>query len=150
MAVTDILKTGVSAVVGSIGTAAKDIRAAITGKEVETEEGRLKVLQLAHNIETAALEADRQSMLAQIEVNKIEAADPNVFKSGWRPAVGWVCVSGLAYQFIIRPLLPWIIGLFAKTIEPMPSLELDSLLPLLAGLLGLGGFRTWEKLKGIK
>jgi len=150
MAITDLLKTGVSAVVGSIGTAAKDIRAAITGKEVETEEGRLKVLQLAHEIEVMALDADRQVILAQTEINKTEAADPNLFKSGWRPAVGWVCVSGLAYQFVIRPLLPWLVGLFAKSIPIMPSLELESLLPLLAGLLGLGGFRTWEKLKGIK
>lgn len=150
MSVADLLKSGVSAVVGSIGTAARDIRAAITGKEIETEAGRIKVMELAHEIEMSALEADKQMNVAQIELNKIEAADPNLFKSGWRPAVGWVCVFALAYQFILRPLVPWIVGLFARSISPMPDLAIESLMTLLFGMLGLGGLRTFEKVKGIK
>ena len=150
MSVVDLLKTGVSAVIGSIGTAARDIRAAITGKEIETEEGRLKVLELAHEIEMNAMDADKQVNLAQAEINKVEASDPNLFKSGWRPAVGWVCVTALAYQFVIRPLVPWCVGLFHSQVALMPILDLNSLMTLLFGMLGLGGMRTFEKLKGIQ
>jgi hypothetical protein len=150
MSVVDLLKTGVSAVIGSIGTAARDIRAAITGKEIETEEGRLKVLELAHEIEMNAMDADKQVNLAQAEINKVEASDPNLFKSGWRPAVGWVCVTALAYQFVIRPLVPWCVGLFHSQVALMPILDLNSLMTLLFGMLGLGGLRTFEKLKGIQ
>jgi hypothetical protein len=150
MSIASLLKDGVSAVVGTIGTAARDIRAAITGKEIETEAGRIKVMDLAHEIEMAALEADKQMNVAQIELNKIEAADPNIFKSGWRPAVGWVCVFALAYQFLIRPLVPWCVGLFHSTVAAMPILDMNSLMTILLGILGIGGLRTFEKVKGIK
>jgi hypothetical protein len=149
MSVVSVLKDGISGLVGSIGTAARDIRAAITGKEIETEEGRLKILALAHDIEIQALNADSQMNIAQIELNKIEAASPDLFRSGWRPAVGWVCIAGLAYQFLLRPLLPWIVGLFNHAVPPMPELDLSSLMTLLFGMLGLGGMRTFEKVKGI-
>jgi len=149
MSIADILKTGVTAVVGTIGAAARDIRAAITGKEIETEAGRVKVLELAHDIEIAVMDADRQMSLAQTEINKVEAADPNLFKSGWRPAIGWVCVIAFTYQFFIRPIVPWCVGLFHPAIAPMPVLEMNSLMTVLLGMLGLGGLRTFEKIKGV-
>lgn len=150
MSLVSLLKDGVSSLVGSIGKSARDIRAAVTGHEVETEEGRLKVLDMAHQIELAALEADRHSQMAQIQLNQIEAASPNLFKSGWRPAVGWTCVAALCYQFLLRPIVPWIVGLFNATIDPMPVLDMGSLMTILLGMLGLGGYRTFEKVKGLK
>lgn len=81
-------------------------------------------------------------VLAQIEVNKVEAANGSVFVAGWRPFIGWVSGIGLATQAIILPLVGMIWGL---------TYELDTtlLLTTLAGMLGIGGMRTYEKVKGV-
>lgn len=111
-------------------------------------EAKLKVLELEQSGWLKELEAEKELALGQLEVNKIEAASPDFFRGGWRPAVGWTCATGLAVQFVLAPLLPWIVGVFGKKVAPIPSLDLEVLLTLLAGLLGLGSFRTVEKLKG--
>ena len=82
----------------------------------------------------------------QLEINKIEAANPNKFISGWRPAVGWVCVSGLAIQYVLSPLLEWGTLLASHPVKG-PTLDMATLMPLLTGLLGLAGLRTYEKVK---
>ena len=84
-----------------------------------------------------------QVVQGQLDINKIEAANPSVWVSGWRPGVGWVCVAALAYQYVVRPLL---IGFGVA--GHMPALD-DSLWELLFGMLGLGGLRTFEKVKGV-
>lgn len=92
-----------------------------------------------------------ESMLAsdkaQTDINAKEAENPSVFVSGWRPAVGWVCVAGLAYSFVIRPFLAWG-ALFYDKPEP-PTLDLEQLIGLLFGLLGLGYYRMREKMAGV-
>lgn len=87
-----------------------------------------------------------QLALGQIDVNKAEATSSSIFVAGWRPAVGWVCVIGLLYTFLLRPILAW--GSSAWGIEVPPMLDMGDLFTLLAGMLGLGGMRTFEKLKG--
>jgi hypothetical protein len=114
---------------------------------VKAQEAKLELIKLQQQGELAALDADLKMALGQMEVNKVEAANANLFVSGWRPAVGWVCVLGLAYTFLGQPLLAW-----ASTIGQVPvppELDLDALVTLLAGMLGLGGFRTFEKVKGV-
>lgn len=90
------------------------------------------------------LEAQLQVSLAQVETNKIEAASESLFKSGWRPAVGWTCVSGLIYQLTFRPVFGWLGENLDQWTMP-PALELETLLTLLFGMLGLGAYRTAEK-----
>ena len=109
-------------------------------------EALLKLKQLEQTGELAVLAADTQLALGQIEVNKIEAADPNIFKSGWRPGAGWVCVLALASQYVLGPLVEWASDLFgARVLWPVAnSAELTA---LLLGMLGLGAMRTTEKLK---
>jgi len=86
--------------------------------------------------------------LAQIEVNKTEAAHPSVFVSGWRPFIGWTCGVSLAMDFVMRPLVQW--GLDLAVVEiVLPTLDTESLYPILMGLLGLGTLRTYEKFKGV-
>lgn len=85
--------------------------------------------------------------LAQIEVNKIEAASDSFWKSGWRPTVGWMCVSGTGYQVLFRPIIGWIMMNIFGWDYP-PELELETLMTLLFALLGLGGYRTFERVKG--
>jgi|TARA_B100000900_G_scaffold14390_1_gene11561 hypothetical protein len=86
--------------------------------------------------------------LAQLEVNKVEAAHRNVFVAGWRPFTGWVCASALAYHFILEPII--VFGLALNNIQlTLPQFDMGSLLTVLMGMLGLGGLRTFEKTKGL-
>jgi len=83
----------------------------------------------------------------QLEINKVEAANPNLFVSGWRPFVGWVCGVGLVYTFFGQPLLSWYSSIYHFAIPPV--LDVGTLLTLLGGMLGLGGMRTVEKLNKV-
>ena len=78
----------------------------------------------------------------------MEAASSDLFRGGWRPAAGWACVAGLVYQFLLQPVLPWAAGLFGASVPPLPPIDGESLMALLMGMLGLGGFRSWERIKG--
>lgn len=111
------------------------------------DEAKLKVLDMAQKGELAALDADMRLALGQIEINKAEAST-DLFRGGWRPACGWVCAAGLAYTFLLRPILPWVAGLFGSNVAPMPDIDTDTLMVLLTGMLGLGGLRTVERIKG--
>jgi len=90
----------------------------------------------------------QQPQLAQVELNRIEAAHRSIFVAGWRPFIGWVCGSALAYHFILRDLLVWGMAVAGSAAEPPPDLAIDSLMTVLLSLLGLGGLRTVEKLSG--
>jgi len=150
MAVIDsILNAGAGAVAGAVGNLAKDIRTAITGKEAITAEEREKILAATSQMEQLALQADQSIAAGQEKINEIEAASTGFFRGGWRPMVGWICAAGLAFQFVLRPLLPWVIGIWWKDLPVMPSLDMGTLMTLLSGMLGLGGFRTFEKIKGL-
>ena len=111
-------------------------------------EAKLRVLELAQQGELTVLNAERDIALAQIGVNAEEAKSTEPFRGGWRPAVGWVCVFGLGYTFILRPLLPWTVALFGADVPELPPLDMAELLTLLGGMLGLSGFRTFERIKG--
>ena len=84
----------------------------------------------------------QEPQLAQIELNKVEASHRTMFVAGWRPAVGWVCAIGLAFTFLVNPVIQWVTG------EPGPELPTDVVFELMLGMLGLGGLRTYEKLSG--
>lgn len=107
-------------------------------------DAKLKMLDLAQRGELAQLQAETQLAQGQIDTNKIEAASDSLFKSGWRPAAGWTCVGGLFYQIILRPIFGWAASNLWAWSAP-PSLEMDTLMTLLFGLLGLGAYRTFEK-----
>ena len=110
-------------------------------------DAKLKALELAQKGDLAALDAELRLALGQIEVNKAEATT-DLFRGGWRPAVGWICVVGLGYQFLLQPLLPWLAALFGAQVPPLPVIDNESLMVLLTGMLGLGGLRTIERVKG--
>lgn len=84
--------------------------------------------------------------LAQIDVNKAEATAGG-FRGGWRPYIGWTCGAALSLQFVVAPLLEWGAAAAGHPVPPMPKLD-GVLWELLAGMLGLGGLRTLEKIKG--
>ena len=103
------------------GNLAWEIREAIKGKELDPNE----IIEL------------------QTKINEIEAGHRTVFVAGWRPFIGWVCGAALAYNFVIRDLFIWI----TKTTDAPPALQMEHLMTVLLGMLGLGGLRTFEKIK---
>ena len=105
--------------------------------------------KLAHQLATMADTHAQQALLAQLEINKAEAASGSLFKGGWRPFVGWVCGIALLYHFILSPLIIFSVTLTGIEIPPIPEFDMGSLMTVLMGMLGLGGLRTYEKQKGI-
>lgn len=101
-------------------------------------------------LELAKLQASGElaAMTGQLEINKMEAANPSKFVSGWRPAVGWVCTIGLAMQFLVLPLITWTAIIFGAELE-LPPLDLSILITMLLSLLGVGGMRTVEKINSV-
>jgi len=86
--------------------------------------------------------------LAQLEINKVEAASRSVFVSGWRPAVGWCCVTAMSLNFVVFPLASFVLAQTGHLVE-LPTLDMSEMMPVLMGLLGLGGLRTFEKVKQV-
>ena len=86
--------------------------------------------------------------LAQIDVNKAEAASGSIFKGGWRPFVGWVCGVAMLYHFLLQPIIVFTLSAAGITFD-LPEFDMGSLMTILMGLLGLGGLRSFEKHKGI-
>ena len=86
--------------------------------------------------------------LAQAAVNRVEAAHRSRFVAGWRPFIGWICGAALAWNFVLRDLLVWGLALWAPGVAAPAALQLEHLMTVLMGLLGLGGLRTFEKIAG--
>ena len=86
--------------------------------------------------------------LAQLDINKTEAAHRSVFVSGWRPAIGWSCGAAMSLNFIVFPLASFVLAQTGHLVE-LPTLDMSQMMPVLMGLLGLGGLRTVEKIKQV-
>ena len=97
--------------------------------------------KLSHEIATMAERHSQEQVMAQIEVNKVEAAHKSLFIAGWRPAIGWICGFALFYSTIISPILGiWVV---------VPEVDVLLLTTVLMGMLGLGAMRSFEKTKGV-
>jgi len=124
-AVADLLKTGLEKWIPDANERAK--AAAAIAEQVHTE------------------------VIAQIEVNKAEAASSSLFVAGWRPFIGWVCGSAFAYQFVLMPFMLFLVTLFhiPFDVKQLPVLDLGTMMPVLFGMLGLGAMRSYEKVNGV-
>ena len=105
--------------------------------------------KLAHEIATMAERQAHETVQAQLEINKKEAEHPSLFVSGWRPATGWVCVFGMAFNFILTPFTNMALELSGSSVV-VPMIDMEMLLPVLLGMLGLGAMRTVEKIKKVE
>lgn len=105
--------------------------------------------QLAHEIATMAERHAQELAKGQIEINKAEAQSRNMFVAGWRPFVGWTCGLALFWHFLGLPITLFITGWFNLQHPPLPQFDMDSLMTVLLGMLGLGGLRSFEKVKGL-
>jgi len=104
--------------------------------------------RLAHEISTMAERHAHELAKAQIAVNKEEAKSSSMFVAGWRPAVGWICATGMGFNFICVPLGGFICAAAGVDISFTP-LDLSEMMPVLMGMLGLGAMRSFEKTKGV-
>lgn len=138
--IASLVSGGVKDVAEGIGGLAIDLRTAISGKD-PIQKGELEKF-------TRELEA--LAGVAQTEVNKIEAAHHSIFVAGWRPAVGWICAFGLAYHYILFPTLVWYTAIWHPDVSPPMLTGVADLLTLLAGMLGFGVLRSWEKKHSIQ
>jgi len=105
--------------------------------------------KLTHEIATMSEKHAQELALAQIKVNAAEAASGSLFKGGWRPFVGWVCGVAFCYHFILQPVIIFVVAIIGVDIPELPDFQMNTLLTVLGGLLGIGGLRTYEKQKGL-
>ena len=116
----------------------------ILDKVIEDKDQKAK---LAHEIATMSDTHAQQALLAQLEINKAEAQSGSLFKGGWRPAVGWTSALVFFYHYILQPCILFFAVLFGAEIPQLPEFDMSTLLPVLGGMLGIGGLRTYEKQK---
>ena len=118
----------------------------ILDKVVEDKDQKAR---LAHEIATMAERHAQELAKGQIDINKEEAKSRNIFIAGWRPFVGWTCGLALFWHFLGLPVTLFITGWFNLQHPPLPEFDMQSLMTVLLGMLGLGGLRTFEKVKGL-
>ena len=105
--------------------------------------------KLAHEIATMAEKQMHEQVMGQLEVNKAEAQHRSIFVAGWRPFIGWTCGIALMAHFVLFPATDFVVAYMGYEIPPMPAFDMESLMTVLLGMLGLGGMRSFEKLKGV-
>lgn len=98
--------------------------------------------------ERAQIAAALQIIQAQTDINKAEATNPSIFVAGWRPFIGWVCGAACAWNWVGLPVALFTAAYFGKTLALRPA-DIGEMMPVLIGMLGLGGLRTTEKIKGV-
>lgn len=105
--------------------------------------------RLAHEIATLAEKQAQEKVMAQHGTNQLEAAHRSMFVAGWRPAVGWVCALAMLINYIVIPFVN--LGLDVGGIDTrLAMINMETMMPVLLGMLGLGGLRTAEKMKGVQ
>ena len=121
----------------------------VTGLLDKFIEDKDQKARLAHDLATMAEKHAQEINKAQLEVNKVEAGHSSLFVSGWRPAVGWVCVLGMAGNFMVIPFTNFVLALLAIDVT-VPLIDTATMMPVLMGMLGLGAMRTYEKKSGVE
>ena len=127
---------------GDIGNLFTSLREAITGKKIEDPVEQAKIELQLEQLEQAL-------KMGQIKINEAEASNPNWFVAGWRPFIGWIGGTALAYEFIVSPLIQWGCKIYGLPVTP-PVIDSSMLFNLVIAMLGLGGMRTFEKIKNVQ
>ncbi len=104
---------------------------------------------LAHEIATMSERHAQELAKGQLAINAEEAKSRNIFVAGWRPFVGWSCGLAMFWHFLGLPLTLFVTGWLGLEHPPLPEFDMDTLLTVLLGMLGLGGLRTFEKVQKV-
>ena len=121
---------------GLVGSVGKILDELHTSDE-EKANAKIKLQALENELKTK-----------QIDVNKVEAGHRSIFVAGWRPFLGWVSGISVAFVYLFQPFIVMVLKIFGSDIE-LPTLDLSQLMPLILGMLGLGGLRSFEKARGV-
>jgi len=118
----------------------------LIGKFVEDKDQKNK---LAHEIATMAERHAQDLAKGQLEINKMEAQHRSIFVAGWRPFLGWGLSFSMIWHFVLVPMVTFGFAYAGIEAPDLPAFDMDSLMTVLMGMLGLGGLRTFEKAKGL-
>ena len=130
-------------IIGEIIGAVKDIVGEVVVDKDKKNELNVRLQELADKTD----QRFHEELMGQIEVNKVEAAHSSIFVAGWRPAVGWISAVGLGWQFVLSPFTETVSRWFGWD-GVMPSVDTESLMMLVLGMLGIGAQRSFDKMKG--
>ncbi len=112
------------------------------------EQAKLELLRFERTQDLEELRLILSADQSQNEINKTEAAHSDLFVAGWRPFIGWVCGVAFAYHFIVQPILAFALINTGNDLK-LPAFDMDALFTVLMGMLGLGGLRTFEKIRSV-
>ena len=133
-------------------TAAFDLGGKILDKLFPNPEDRaaaqIKLAELQQTGELAKLAAETDLLKGQMAINLEEAKSSRLFVAGSRPFITWVCGVAFAYHYVIQPLLAFLLAAAGHPVN-LPAFDMDTLTTVLMGILGLGGMRSFEKIKGV-
>ena len=118
----------------------------LLGKFIEDKDTKNK---LAHDIATMAEKHAQELAKGQLEINKMEAQHRSIFVAGWRPFLGWGLSFAMIWHFVLVPMITFGFAYAGAEIPELPAFDMESLMTVLMGMLGLGGLRTFEKYKKI-
>jgi hypothetical protein len=114
----------------------------------DAAKNKIELMTLLNSEKVQSTKAYSDLMSAQISVDKTEAASSNLFVAGWRPFIGWVCGAAFAWQYVALPIIETITRSMGIVLV-LPAFDYSTLYQLLTALLGIGGMRTYEKLKHV-
>ena len=123
--------------------------APVTGLLDKFVEDKDQKNKLAHELATMADRHAQELAKGQLEINKAEASHRSIFVAGWRPFVGWTCGVALCWHFVLAPFVIFASAYAGVALPDLPTFDMSSLLTVLMGMLGLGGLRSFEKVKGL-
>ena len=121
----------------------------ITGLLDKFIEDKDKKAALAHDLATMAERHIHEANMGQLEVNKAEAQHRSIFVAGWRPFLGWGLSFAMIWHFVLVPIVTFIFAYMRIEAPDLPEFDMNSLMTVLMGMLGLGGLRTYEKSRGL-
>ena len=139
MAFVEGIKIDLGNIWEGIGKLATSIREAITGTPSPEKQAAAAA---------ALMQMEFMLTQGQMKINEIEAGHQSIFVAGWRPAVGWVCVLGFGWYYVLAPFTSFGLQVLGLTAPPLPVLDMGELMTLLMGILGLGTMRSFDKMKG--
>jgi hypothetical protein len=114
----------------------------------KAQQAKIELFKLQQSGELAQLAAETDLAKGQLAVNTEEAKSSSIFVSGWRPFIGWVCGSAFAMNFVVGPIVTFSAQAFLGKNLPWPTLDFTTIMPVLLGMLGLSGMRSYDKAKG--
>jgi len=126
---------------GSIADLAKTVVDKIFPDKTQEEKDKL-------TLALAQMNSELTQLTAQTDINKVVAASNSLFVSGWRPWIGWICGMGLAYVSLIEPISRFIAKVLCQYTGEFPLIDTTITMQVLLGMLGLAGFRSWDKMNG--